>query len=103
MPNPAGATAPNPAGATAPILIGVLYDFPQGDGGVLFEEAVHLGLAEVRAGGRLDRPVELVSRQAHGLPAGTAHDVARTFAAPSRSSSTSACWPSWARPSATTA
>jgi len=71
---------PNPAGATAPILIGVLYDFPQGDGGVLFEEAVHLGLAEVRAGGRLDRPVELVSRQAHGLPAGTAHDVGRTFA-----------------------
>jgi branched-chain amino acid transport system substrate-binding protein len=72
---------PNPAGAPAPILIGVLYDFPQADGGAMFEEAVRLGLAEVSAGGRLDRPVELVSRQAHGLPAGTAHDVERTFAA----------------------
>ncbi|HYA69171.1 MAG TPA: ABC transporter substrate-binding protein, partial [Acidimicrobiales bacterium] len=71
---------PNPAGVTAPILIGVLYDFPQADGGALFEEAVRLGLAEVEVGGRLDRPVELVSRQAHGLPAGTAHDVARSFA-----------------------
>jgi branched-chain amino acid transport system substrate-binding protein len=70
----------NPAGSTAPILIGVLYDFPQGDGGSLFEDAVRLGLDEVAASGRLDRPVELVARQARGLPAGTAHDVERTFA-----------------------
>jgi branched-chain amino acid transport system substrate-binding protein len=70
----------NPAGSTAPILIGVLYDFPQGDGGALFEDAVRLGLDEVAASGRLDRPVELVARQARGLPAGTAHDVERTFA-----------------------
>ncbi len=69
----------NPAGAGAPILVGVLYDFPQADGGALFEDAVRLGLAEVEASGRLDRPVELVSRQAHGLPAGTAHHVERTF------------------------
>jgi branched-chain amino acid transport system substrate-binding protein len=70
----------NPAGSTAPILVGVLYDFPQADAGALFEEAVGLGLAAVAASGRLDRPVELVARQARGLPAGTAHDVERTFA-----------------------
>jgi ABC-type branched-subunit amino acid transport system substrate-binding protein len=68
------------AGATAPILVGVLYDFPQADGGTLFEEAVQVGLDEVAATGRLDRPVELVPRHARGLPAGTAHDVERTFA-----------------------
>ena len=70
----------NPAGDTAPALVGVLYDFPQGDGGALFEDAVRLGLDEVAATGRLDRPVELVGRQARGLPAGTAHDVEQTFA-----------------------
>ncbi|HUO47772.1 MAG TPA: ABC transporter substrate-binding protein [Acidimicrobiales bacterium] len=71
----------NPAGDTAPVLVGVLYDFPQADGGALFEEAVRLGLADVADSGRIDRPVELVGRQARGLPAGTAHDVERTFAA----------------------
>ncbi|HXX90822.1 MAG TPA: ABC transporter substrate-binding protein [Acidimicrobiales bacterium] len=69
----------NPAGSTAPIQLGVLYDFPLADGGGLFETAVRLGLAEVAGSGRLDRPVELVARQARGLPAGTAHDVERTF------------------------
>jgi len=69
-----------PAGTTAPILLGVLYDFPQADGGALFEDAVRVGLDEVAATGRLDRPVELVARHARGLPAGTAHDVERTFA-----------------------
>jgi hypothetical protein len=39
----------NPAGAVAPITIGVLYDFPQGDGGELFEQAVRLGLDDVTA------------------------------------------------------
>jgi len=67
-------------GAPAPILIGVLYDFPQADGGALFEDAVRVGLAEVHDTGRLDRAVELVPRHAHGLPAGTAHDVEQTFA-----------------------
>ena len=70
----------NPAGTVAPILVGVLYDFPQGDGGELFEQAVRLGLEDVTASGRIDRPVELVVRHANGLPVGTAHDVERTFA-----------------------
>lgn len=57
------------------MLVGILYDYPQHDGGASFEEAVRQGLQEVE----LDRPVELVSRQAAGLPGGTAHDVHRNF------------------------
>ncbi len=70
----------NPAGTTAPILVGVLYDFPQADNGALFEDAVRMGIDEVAATGRLDRPLELLARHAHGLPAGTAFDVEKTFA-----------------------
>ncbi len=70
----------DPAGARAPLKIGVLYDFPQHDGGASVEEAIMLGISEAAAAGRLDRPVELVPRQAHGLPAGTIHDVERCFA-----------------------
>ena len=70
----------NESPGAAPILVGVLYDFPQADGGALFEEAVRLGLEDAPAGGALDRPVELLPRQARGLPGGTAHDVERTFA-----------------------
>jgi len=66
---------------TAPVLIGVLYDFPQGDGGASVEEAIRLGLAEVEASGRIDRPVEHLAHQARGLPGGTAHDVETTYAA----------------------
>jgi branched-chain amino acid transport system substrate-binding protein len=73
---PGGAPPP-----TAPVLIGVLYDFPQGDGGASVEEAIGLGLAEVASSGRIDRPFELVPRQARGLPGGTAHDVETTYAA----------------------
>jgi ABC-type branched-subunit amino acid transport system substrate-binding protein len=58
----------------------VLYDFPQHDGGASVEEAIRLGIAEAADAGRLDRPVELIARQAHGLPAGTIHDVERCFA-----------------------
>ena len=47
--------------AASPILIGLLYDFPQGDGGAGFEEALQLGLDEVAATGRLDRSIEFVS------------------------------------------
>jgi branched-chain amino acid transport system substrate-binding protein len=63
----------------APILVGLLFDFPQADGGASFEEAVRLGLDEVAATGRLDRPVEFVTRLARGLPLGTAHDVTTAF------------------------
>jgi ABC-type branched-subunit amino acid transport system substrate-binding protein len=63
----------------APLLVGVLYDFPQADEGAGFEEAVRIGIDEVAATGRLDRPVELVPRQAPGLPAGTAHGVEEAF------------------------
>jgi branched-chain amino acid transport system substrate-binding protein len=63
----------------APILVGLLFDFPQADGGTSFEEAVRLGLDEIATTGRLDRPVEFVTRLARGLPLGTAHDVSTAF------------------------
>jgi ABC-type branched-subunit amino acid transport system substrate-binding protein len=75
---------------TAPVLLGVLYDFPQGDEGAGFETAVRLGVEPGLSGpssgglagvdGRLDRPVELVSRHAAGLPGGTIHAVEQAFA-----------------------
>src|SRR5438105_10740169 len=64
----------------APIRLGVLYDFPQQDGGAGFEGALRLGIDEMGAGGRVDRPVELVTRHAQGLPLGTAHSVETNFA-----------------------
>jgi ABC-type branched-subunit amino acid transport system substrate-binding protein len=67
------------AAVAAPVLIGILYDFPQADGGAGFEEGVRIGVDEVAASGRLDRAVELVPRQAPGLPAGTAHGVEAVF------------------------
>jgi branched-chain amino acid transport system substrate-binding protein len=63
----------------APILIGLLFDFPQADGGASFEEAVRLGLDDIAATGRLDRPVEFVTRLARGLPLGSEHDVTTAF------------------------
>jgi ABC-type branched-subunit amino acid transport system substrate-binding protein len=63
----------------APILLGLLFDFPQVDGGASFEEAVRLGLDEIAAAGRLDRPVEFVPRLSRGLPLGTEHDVTTAF------------------------
>jgi branched-chain amino acid transport system substrate-binding protein len=57
--------------------VGVLYDFPQADGGALFEDALRLGLASGRRA--FDRPVELVSVHARGLPSGTAREVERGF------------------------
>src|ERR1700722_4841247 len=70
-------SAPPPA---APILIGVLYDFPQADGGASVEEAIHLGLSEVMDSGRIDRSVELVTRHSRGLPGGTAQDIETSYA-----------------------
>src|SRR4029079_11921699 len=45
-----------------------------------FEEALVLGLDDVRATGRLDRPVELVSSHVRGLPHGSEHEIRRGFA-----------------------
>jgi ABC-type branched-subunit amino acid transport system substrate-binding protein len=57
----------------------VLFDFPQIDGGAAVEEAIRLGVDTVASTGRIDRPVELVSRHSRGLPAGTAHDIETSF------------------------
>lgn len=59
--------------------MGVLYDFPQADGGRSFEDALGLGLA--LTAGRRDRDVELVGERADGLPSGTARAVEEAFAA----------------------
>jgi branched-chain amino acid transport system substrate-binding protein len=69
-----------PARDADPVLVGVLYDFPQADGGAAFETAVRTGIDEVAASGRLDRPLELVARHARGLPAGTARAVEEAWA-----------------------
>jgi len=60
-----------------PIRIGLLYDFPQGDG--LFSDSLRLGLDDVAATGRLDREIELVDKQARGLPSGSEHDIVCAF------------------------
>src|SRR6266550_2597052 len=60
-----------------PIRIGLLYDFPQGDG--LFADSLRLGLDDVVATGRLDREIELVDKQARGLPSGSEHEIVRAF------------------------
>ena len=65
--------------APTPILIGLLYDFPQGDGGAGFEEALRLGLDDVAATGRLDRAVEFVSCHVRGLPSGSEHEMVQGF------------------------
>jgi ABC-type branched-subunit amino acid transport system substrate-binding protein len=56
--------------------VGLLYDFPQGDGGAYFSAGVRLGLNSVAA---LDEPVELVQCQANGLPAGSEAEVTAAF------------------------
>jgi branched-chain amino acid transport system substrate-binding protein len=60
-----------------PVRIGLLYDFPQGDD--LFAKALRLGVDDVAATGRLDRDIELVERQARGLPSGSEAEVVRAF------------------------
>ncbi|HAM03226.1 MAG TPA: ABC transporter substrate-binding protein [Acidimicrobiaceae bacterium] len=61
----------------SPALVGVLYDFPQPDGGALFEDALRLGLEASRRS--FDRGVELLSVHGRGLPSGTAHEIGRGF------------------------
>jgi ABC-type branched-subunit amino acid transport system substrate-binding protein len=65
------------ANGVTPIRVGLLYDFPQGDS--TFEDAIRLGIDEVAATGRLDRPFEFVARAAAGLPAGSEHEVIAGF------------------------
>ncbi len=79
------------AGA-APALLGVLYDFPQGDGGALFEDALQLGLETARR--TFDRAVELVAVHARGLPAGTAHEMERSFEELAHAGVLAVCGPS---------
>ncbi|HEV2310035.1 MAG TPA: ABC transporter substrate-binding protein [Acidimicrobiia bacterium] len=61
-----------------PVRIGLLFDFPQADGGVDFEGTLRLGVEEV-SGGRVDRDLEFLRAEATGLPAGTEHAVVGGF------------------------
>jgi len=66
----------------APILLGVLFDFPQQDGGTLFCGALQLGMGDgamAVAGRPLDRDVEFAVQETAGLPAGSAHAVETGF------------------------
>jgi branched-chain amino acid transport system substrate-binding protein len=62
----------------APVKIGLLFDFPQPDGGDGFETAIRLGVEQTAD--RRDRPIEFSRRLVTGLPLGTAHDVEQAFA-----------------------
>ncbi len=62
-----------------PIRVGVLYDFPQGDGGALFERALRLGLDDATQHRPLDRPLDLVAKHARGLPLGSEHELVTAF------------------------
>ena len=64
----------------SPIRIGVLFDYPSESGRKHFEAGFPVGLDEVVRAGRLPAPVEVVTRQATGLPSGSAEDVSRAFA-----------------------
>src|SRR5688572_15876055 len=63
----------------APARIGLLYDFPQGDGGKASEAALRLGLEDVAKTGRLDREIEFVAEHTRGLPMGSEHEVVTSF------------------------
>jgi ABC-type branched-subunit amino acid transport system substrate-binding protein len=61
------------------VPIGVLYDFPQGDGGRYFEDGLRFGFDEQRAEERLSAEISLIAKQADGLPAGSAESVIAAF------------------------
>lgn len=65
--------------AITPIRIGLLYDFPQGDGGALVERALRLGIEDATTTRGLDRPVEFVASHARGLPIGSEHELITAF------------------------
>jgi branched-chain amino acid transport system substrate-binding protein len=60
-----------------PVRLGILHDFPQDDGGESFEAAVRLGLDEI--GPRFTRPVDIITRNARGLPLGSEHELTTAF------------------------
>src|SRR5260370_36801368 len=62
----------------APIRVGMLFDFPQVDGGESVVAAARLGLEDATSG-RLDRPIERIYELATGLPLGTARHSACRF------------------------
>lgn len=62
-----------------PIRIGLLYDFPQGDGGDLFERSLRSGIVDATTARPLDRPVEFTANHARGLPLGSEHEVVTAF------------------------
>lgn len=62
-----------------PIRLGVLYDFPQGDGGRGFERALRLGLDDATRSRSLDRDIEFVPVHTRGLPIGSEHEVATAY------------------------
>ena len=66
--------------APDPIRIGILHDRPPDDGGASFEQLARIGVDEVAATGRLDRPIEFVHATGRGLPGGTARAVEEAFA-----------------------
>jgi ABC-type branched-subunit amino acid transport system substrate-binding protein len=66
-----------PNASALPVRIGLLYDFPQGDD--LFARSLRIGVDEVAATGRLDREIELVERQARGLPSGSEAEIVHAF------------------------
>lgn len=61
------------------VPVGVLYDFPQGDGGRYFEDGLRIGFEAQRIEERLGEDITLIARQADGLPAGSAESVVASF------------------------
>lgn len=61
------------------VPVGVLYDFPQGDGGRYFEDGLSLGFRTQRVEQRLGAGIALVGHQAEGLPGGSAESVVAGF------------------------
>jgi len=85
-------TQGSPPPAPAPILIGVIYDFPQADGGRLGRRSAVSRYGEVASTGRIDRP-----SRARRPPRPVVCPPARptTSRRPTPSSSTPASWPWW--------
>ena len=63
----------------APIRVGLLFDFPQADGGDDFEAGLRRGIDEVAAEGGLDRDLEFLRAEATGLPIGSEHALVTGF------------------------